>query len=58
MADECFLLLPKLERVLFDLDFVYVNLLKIIRNPKASTLPKQAANALQAKYDLLSQNLI
>ena len=37
-AENDFVLVHKIERILHDLDFVYVNLIKVLRDPDAQKL--------------------
>jgi len=57
MGPKVQILVQKLERVLFDLDFVYVNLLKILRDPLAVSKQKTAQTALKAKFNQIALSL-
>ena len=57
MSESSYFLLQKIERVLYDLDYVYVNLVKILREPNHEKLQQEAVKRLQKRYDLVARSI-
>ena len=56
-AKNDFILVHKIERILHDLDFVYVNLIKALRDPEAAKLQKEAMARLSQRFDLVARSI-
>lgn len=56
-AENDFVLVHKIERILHDLDFVYVNLIKALRDPEAAKLQKEAMARLSQRYELVARSI-
>lgn len=57
MSEPSYFLLQKIERVLYDLDYVYVNLVKILREANHEKLQLEAVKRLQKRYDFVARNI-
>ena len=56
-SDQTYILVQKIERVLHDLDFVYVNLIKILREPDAARHQTDAQQQLNERFDFIAQSI-
>ena len=54
---QTFLLVSKIERVLFDLGFIYVNIAKMLRHEEADQNQKQALADLKQRYDFVARGI-
>jgi len=57
VSEKCYFLVQKVERVLYDLDYVYVNLVKIIREPSHDKLQADSAKRLKQRYDFVARGI-
>lgn len=56
-ATQVYFLVSRIERVLSDLDYIYVNIVKMIRSKEHSALQKEAMDMLKQRYDFISNSL-
>ena len=57
VKEPSYFLVKKIERVLYDLDFVYVNLVKILREPNHEKLQQEAMKRLKQRYDFVARGI-
>ena len=55
--EKCYFLVQKVERMLYDLDYVYVNLVRIIRDPNHGQLQAETAKMLKQRYDFVARGI-
>lgn len=55
VKEQSYFLVQKIERVLYDLDYVYVNLVKILREPNHEKLQVEATKRLKQRYDFVAR---
>jgi len=55
--EPSFFLIPRLERLLYDLDYVYVNLVKILREPDHEKNQVEALKRLQRRFDFVARGI-
>ena len=55
IKESSYFLVQKIERVLYDLDYVYVNLVKILREANHEKLQQEAVKRLRQRYDFVSR---
>ena len=54
---ECFILVNKLERVLFDLGFIYVNIAKMLKDPEAEAKQMEKLQESRQRYEFVSRGI-
>ena len=57
VKEPSYFLVKKIERVLYDLDYVYVNLVKILREPDHEKLQAQAMLQLKQRYEFVARGI-
>jgi len=55
IKETSYFLVQKIERVLYDLDYVYVNLVKILREPNHEKLQLEAVKRMKQRYDFVAR---
>ena len=56
-TEQCFVLVQKMERILHDLDFVYVNLIKVLRDPDAAKHQNDAMEHLTERFYFVARSM-
>lgn len=57
IKEPSYFLVQKIERVLYDLDYVYVNLVKILREPNHEKNQLETVKRLKQRYDFVARGI-